>query len=248
MNIFRLPSGRRFSLLGEKKTAPAPTLFVFAGRIENSLEGEDYNKAGLILARAGYLCASLDLPCHGEDVKEGEQAGSLKGWRTRLEKGESLLGDFLAGSSEALDYLIQEGYTSSQDVAACGTSRGGFAALHFAAAEPRVRCVAAFAPVADLRALSEFAGMEKHPGTVSVSLHNVADKLAGRAVWLCIGNNDQRVSTDNAIALTRKIVEASVGLSKPANVELHVMVTEGHRIHDTAHPEAAAWILSQVGR
>jgi hypothetical protein len=41
-------------------------------------------------------------------------------------------------------------------------------------------------------------------------------------------------------------VEASVARKGSADVELHVMPTVGHRIHATAHDEAAAWILAQL--
>jgi predicted esterase len=105
-----------------------------------------------------------------------------------------------------------------------------------------VSSVAAFAPVTDLLALTEFRGMEDHKATKAASLLHQAGKLAGRPVWVCIGNNDQRVNTDHLIALTRKIVAASAEQKKPAPVELHVMPTLGHRIHDTAYDEAALWI------
>ena len=52
--------------------------------------------------------------------------------------------------------------------------------------------------------------MEKHAGTRSLSIINSADKLAGRPIWLCIGNNDERVDTDKAIAFTRKVVAEAV--------------------------------------
>ena len=62
-----------------------------------------------------------------------------------------------------------------------------------------VKCVAAFAPVTDLLALREFRGMEKHAATRSLAIINYADKLAGRPIWLCIGNQDDRVDTDKCL-------------------------------------------------
>src|SRR5207237_9901005 len=136
---------------------------VFAASAEESLGSADFNKVWRLLGRQGYLCVSLDVPCHGEDQKAKENG--LAGWRVRLEKGDTLIPGFVAKASAVLDHLIKEGYTDPRRVAACGTSRGGFIALHFAAAEPRVRCVAAFAPVTNLLALREFAGMETHRAT-----------------------------------------------------------------------------------
>ena len=157
--ILQTESSIRFGLLGEKGPTLAPTLFVFATAIEGTLGSDDFVKVGRILGKDGYLCVSLDIPCHGQDAKPGEAVNALSCWRSRLEKGNDLVPGFVAKASAVLDYLIQEGYTDPHQVAACGTSRGGFIALHFAAAEPRVKSVAAFAPVTDLLALSEFAGM-----------------------------------------------------------------------------------------
>jgi len=244
ITVLKTPDGVRFGVRGEKPSTPAPTLFVFATGIEQTLDNEDFNKVGRLLAEKGWLSVALDLPCHGKDVKPKEPAG-LDGWRYRLEQGDDLVPSFTTKASAVLDFLIKEGYTDPKQVAACGTSRGGFIALHFAAAEPRVKCVAAFAPVTDLLALREFHGMEKHAGTRALALSNIANKLAGRPVWLCIGNNDERVDTDKAIAFTRKVVAESASGKKPAPVELHVMPTVGHRIHATAHEEAARWMASQ---
>jgi hypothetical protein len=115
-------------------------------------------------------------------------------------------------------------------------------ALNWAAEEPRVGWAAAFAPVSDLLVVTEFRGLEKNPLTRSLALVEHANKLAGRPVWVCIGNNDARVGTDQLIAFTRKVVETSLADKKRALVELHVMPSIGHSIHDTAHEEVAAWL------
>jgi len=245
VRLLRTPSGVRFGLLGDKGKSPAPTLFVFAGGIEDSLKSADYNRIGRLLAKQGYLCVSLDLPCHGHDVNAKEPAG-LDGWRQRIAQGEDMVAKFTGRATAVLDHLIKEGYTHPHRVAVCGTSRGGFLALHFSVADPRVRCVAAFAPVTDLLVLREFAKADKPKRARTLALIRHADKLAGRAVWLCIGNHDERVGTDEAIALTRKVVKAAVAQKKPALVELHVMPTVGHRIHGTAHGEAAAWVAARL--
>ena len=133
VKILQTDSGIRFGLLGEKGSTPAPTLFVFAMRVEETLGDDDYVKVGRILGKDGYITVSLDLPCHGPDARPGETANSMSGWRSRLENGEDFVADFVAKASGVLDYLIREGYTDSHQVAASGTSRGGFIALQFAA-------------------------------------------------------------------------------------------------------------------
>jgi dienelactone hydrolase len=245
VNILHTPGGVRFGLLGQKGAAPAPTLFTFAQKIEATLESPSFASVGHELGEHGFLLASLDLPCHGNDVRQDEEPG-LTGWRVRLERGDELVPPFLAQVSEVLDLLIHEGYTDSEKVVACGTSRGGFIALHFAAADPRVRCVVAFAPVTDLLALREFDGMDTHQATRALSVIRHADRLAGKAVWICIGLDDQRVSTESCIALARRIAEAAVVRGLEPNVELHVAPPVGHSVPPSAHGLAAAWLLAHV--
>lgn len=245
MTILQTPSGINFGLLGEKGGSPAPTLIVIAGDIKGTLGSDDYNKVGRILANEGFISVALDIPCHGADVKPGEPEG-LKGWRARLEKGDNFVAAYCKKMTEVLDYLIKEGYTDPKKIFVAGTSRGGFMSLHVMAAEPRVRCAVAFAPVAELPILNEFKGMENDPLTKSIALPSIVDKLAGRPIWICIGNNDQRVGTDSVIAFTRKVVAASLAQKKPAPISIHVMQTEGHAIHKTAHEEAAAWIAAKL--
>lgn len=245
--VLQTRDGVSFALLGDKPKTPAATLFVFALDMQGTLNGDAYNKIGRLLFKDGFLSVALDIPCHGADLRDGEKAGNLAGWRTRLEKGDDLLGGLSKRVSTVLDHLIKEGYTDEKRVAAAGTSRGGFVAMHMAVAEPRIRAVVAFAPVTDLLAIREFAGMDKHEPTRALSLLNHADKLAGRALWLCIGNQDERVSTDQSIALTRKVVAASTARKTPIiPVDLHVIGTVGHSIHATAHDEAAAWLRTQL--
>lgn len=239
--LLKTPSGIRYGILGKKGDKPAPTLFVFATALDESLSQADFNKVGHVLARQGVLCVALDVPCHGQDRNAGEPEG-LAGWRTRLEKNDDLIPSFARKASGVLDHLIKEGYTAADKVAACGTSRGGFIALHWAAAEPRVGAVIAFAPVSDLLVLTEFRKMENRAHAKALALIHHADKLVGRPLWTCIGNDDQRVSTDHLIAFTRKLVEAARAQKKTAPVELHVMPSAGHSIHDSAHEESAAWI------
>jgi dienelactone hydrolase len=247
ISIQQTAGGVRFGLLGSKGTTPAPTLFILAGSLEDALGNDDFAKVGRLLLKKGFVCVSVDVPCHGKDLKGSKQTG-IAGWRERLENGQDLVLPFTKNVSAVLDHLIKEGITDGKRVAICGTSRGGFMAVHAAAAEPRIRCVAAFAPVTDLLALREFTGMEKNAPTRNLDLRKHADKLAGRSLWLCIGNNDQRVGTDQAIDFTRKVVAASAAQKKPADLQLHVMDTIGHRIHASAHEEAAAWFAIRLAK
>jgi dienelactone hydrolase len=131
------PGGTEFGILGTKPPAPAPVLFLFAADVERTLTDSAYNRVATLLAERGFVCVSLDAPCHGKDNKENA-ANPLATWRTRIEKGDDLVGGFNAKCTQVLDYLVAEHYADPARVAAAGISRGGFLAVHWAAAEPRV--------------------------------------------------------------------------------------------------------------
>lgn len=247
--LHKLQSGQRFGLAGvrpdgTKPAHPAPTLLVFAGAIEDTLGNDVYNRIGRLLVEQGWICVALDVPCHGGDHRQGEPEG-IQGWATRIKQGEDVMAGLAGHTRELLDYLIAEGYTDPRRIAAAGTSRGGFSALHVAAADPRIRCVAAFAPVSELAIVDEFASLRDNELLRSLDLFRHSEKLADRPIWLCIGNGDERVGTDALIKLARELTAAADRLQKPSDVDLHVVNSRGHSIHPTAHEEAAAWVAKQ---
>jgi esterase FrsA len=248
MKILTTPESIRFGLIGRKKSSPCPTLLMLGHSIENMLGNKDFNPPALILQRQGFIAVSVDAPGHGQDLREGEADDNLKlSWRPRLLRGERMIDKFAKKVSLLLNYLIRNRYTDPRRIAALGISRGGFLALHLAAREKRVGCVAAVAPVVDLLAVREFGGLDRHPVFKALHLVNYTRKLANLPIWICIGNNDDRVDTDRAFQFVRKLVIDSADGKKPVDVQIHVMPTLGHAAHATAYPEAAAWILGKLG-
>ena len=226
---------------------PAPTLMVFAHGIEEMRKQPVYTEVARILAAKGWISVVVDPPCHGEDTRDGEPA-QLDGWRHRLEAREKFVATFTAKASSVLDQLIQDGIADPRRLAACGTSRGGFLAYHFAAADPRIKAVAGISPVTRLTALREFSTTTHRDEAEQLNVTNLAPTLAGRAVWLSIGNNDARVNTDDAIEFTRAVVRASARPELPnavIPVELLVAPTPGHSKIDQAHELLAVWFVNQ---
>lgn len=236
-------SGVSFGIWPQVPDRPAPTLFIFATTVEGTLDQEVYRKAGNILAPRGYLCVAVDLPCHGPERRTGEPDG-LAGWRYRSDQGEDFMADLTSRCKAVVDHLIEVGWTDPEKLAACGTSRGGFSALHFAAAEPRVKCVAAYSPVTELTALSEFGGEgTRHPIVAKLAIHEYGRQLAGRGVWIIIGDRDARVDTDHAIRLARQLTMVALEQGQPALVDLHVLSQpNGHTVPDGAAEQSAEWI------
>ena len=97
--------------------------------------------------------------------------------------------------------------------------------------------VAAFAPVTDLAALSEFAALTDNPLVRRLALTHGTEALAGRAAWIIIGDADARVGTDKVVAFAHALAAAS-----PAgNVTLRVAPVPGHHSLPQWHVEAAEW-------
>lgn len=244
--ILETPKGVRFGIWGTKVSYPAPTLFVFSATIGESLGDPYYRQCGAALAERGFLCVSLDLPGHGLD-RRADEPGGLRAWRVRSDRGEDFVTPFTQQVRHVLDYLIQAGYTNPERIAACGTSRGGFMALHVTAVEPRIRATAAFAPVTALGTLREFHGATNTDHVDELSLVARAGAMAGRSLWLVIGDRDERVGTDDAIAFARQVTKLSLAQAKPADVTLIVRPEpKGHTTPVGSPALAAAWIAAKL--
>jgi len=244
--LLKTKAGLRYGVWPKLPEQPVPTLFILGSSVEEVLNVPYFRQCGNQLAKQGVLCVSVDLPGHGEDVRTGEPGG-LDSWRSRCEKGE----DFVAPATDhfraVLDELIELKYADPNRIAVCGTSRGGYMAVQFAAADERVRCVAAFAPVTALMALREFHTLPDRDLADRLSLNGVTEKLAGRAVWLIIGDRDERVSTDASIAFCRAVTNASLKQNKPAQVDLHVIAEpRGHTTPPGATELATSWFERQL--
>ena len=242
VQTYKTESGVQFGSWGELPGEPVATLFVLASTIEETLGSDYFRQSGNELSKQGYLLISIDLPCHGKQHRSGEPKG-LAGWPYRCLHGENFVDETNKRLSAILDYLIKQGHTDPQKIAICGTSRGGYLALQFAAYDSRVKAVAAFAPVTDLAALREFQGIEKNAIVQSLALSNQAENLAGRPVWIVIGDRDKRVGTDHAISLARRITNASLAKKMDSKVEFHVIAEPlGHTVPKGSAGQAAKWI------
>jgi dienelactone hydrolase len=257
MTVLRLPDGVRFGIVGERQARPAPTLFLLAHSLETMETDPHYTDAGRLLIPYGFIGVALDPPAHGEDLRPGEprgMAGGMVAWRQRLERGEDFITPFVDHARRVLDYLIKEGYADPTRIGAIGISRGGFLAGHLAAADSRVKVIVGLSPLVDLTALTEFGGTPSAAAAEKLSLIHLVPKLAGRSVWLGIGNTDTRVDADRVIAFARALVHASVGQKDHPIVPVELVVGQsvhagsfGHYAVEQADTLAANWILKQFG-
>ena len=254
--LLKTPGGIRFALAGPEQPRRAPLLFVLGADCRLSLEREDFNEVGALLAPKGYLQAAIDTPGHGDDRRPGEPEG-IAAWRTRLEKGENPIAAFVESLRTVLTHLIDQGWVDPERVGVAGSSRGGFLALHAAAGDPRLRYVVAFAPVSDLLAVREFNGMVNPASARALDIMPLAEKLTGRSLLISIGHNDQRVGTQHVIDFALRLMQLA---APPGKVMTHFWSSDevkfilspseganGHSTYRHAHDDAAAWILQRTG-
>jgi len=243
------PDGVEYGLWNAtSRTEAAPTLFVLASSTDETLGDKYFRQCGNQLAEQGWLCVTIDLPCHGKQAIDGEPSG-LQGWSHRLANGEDIVAECNERLSKVLNHLINKGITDPNRIAACGTSRGGFLAIHLAAFDKRVKCAAAFAPVTDPAVVREFVANADHPLVKKVSLTHQADQLAGRPVWVVIGDQDDRVGTDRAFEFAQAVTAASRNKKIDSRIELHIMPEpRGHTTPRGSAERAAKWILQQFSR
>lgn len=244
IQISATPEGIRFGWVGAKPIGPAPTVFIFGAAIEEELTAPHVLDALIPLGEAGVLCIALDLPGEGADRRLTEPT-HLHGWRFRLDHGEDVAADLVRRASAVLNHLVARGYTDPLKVAVFGTSRGAFMAFHFAAAEPRVRHVAGFAPVTDLLVLREFQDMVDDHQTRALTASRLAARLYDRGIFIIIGSTDYRVSTHLAIQFTERVIEEAAAHGRQPRIELHVEPADGHRSPAGSYPMAARWMLKQ---
>jgi pimeloyl-ACP methyl ester carboxylesterase len=236
-------SDASFAMLPAHAGKPAPTLLLLAMAGADTLCTEPYCRVGRLLHAQGWNVVSLDLPCHGADRRAGEPT-ELAGWAARVKAGEDIVAAFQKRVNDVVGHLVTTGVTDPARIAAAGTSRGGFMAFHAAAGNPLIRAVAAFSPVTDLVALSEFAGQENNPLATRLALVNAAEALAGRAVWITIGNADERVGTDKAVTFAEALKNAALAQKLTPRVTLRVLPTPGHSSLPEWHDDAALWLAN----
>jgi dienelactone hydrolase len=232
---------------GGRLAADPLLLLNFATDRATSLHDPLYGDPVRRLLEAGHRAASFDVPAHGERI---DAAGKgIEGLRERLLAGRDPFAGFVDDGRAVIDECIRRGLAKPGQIVVCGNSRSGYGALRLAAADSRISAVAALAPVTDWRELREFAAVREIPAVAALALENYAVSLAGRPVYMALGNADRRVGTAAYARLVQRLagIEADRGLATSRLCLLIVDDSPGHTLADRWSAEAARFLIAHGG-
>ena len=227
--------------------ADAALLLAFGGTRQAVLDGDSGFAPALHFVRAGHRVLSFDLPNHGDFVDQYGQ--SIDGICAAFVAGDDPFARFVDHGKAAIDACVERGLARPGRIFACGGSRGGYCALRLAAAEKRIDGVAGLAPVTDWRILREFDAVKERADVAGLALHNWAVELAGRPVYLAIGNHDHRVGTHACVELALRIFEEEKPVEEGAStVEVHVVQAAAHALPENWEIEGSRFLLRRCDK
>lgn len=230
-----------------EKLAKHPLLLVFlsADRHSSMPDGR-YGGPGRIFLEHGHRVVSFDLPAHGERVDR--HGAGIAGLAALVAAGEAPFDRIVADGRAVIDECLRRGWAEEGRIVVAGVSRGGYCALRLAAEDMRVGAVAAFAPVTDWGMLAEFAVQRKSPAVAALKLSRFADRLAGRRVYLAIGNLDLRVGTDSCTLFVLALNQAE-RVRGVARSRLRYVIADDsvdHRVADKWREAGMMFLLGET--
>jgi esterase FrsA len=206
---------------GEKLADDPLVLLNFSADRKSSLVEGRYGGIVRPFLEQGHRVVSFDLPSHGDRVDEC--GSSIAGLAASVDAGKKPFDVFVEDGKLVMDELIKRGLAKPGRIMVCGVSRAGYCALRLAAADDRIAAATALAPCTDWSVVREFAAIKDKPEVTALSLPNYADKLAGKRIYVAIGNADSRVGTDSCTRVILAVNEAERkrGL-KTSGIRYHV--------------------------
>lgn len=221
---------------------PMLLLFLSAER-QSSMPDGRYGAPGRLFLEQGHRVVSFDLPAHGERVDE--HGSNIAGLAALVAAGKKPFDVIVADGRAVIDECLRRGLVEKGGIVAAGVSRGGYCALRLAVADERISAVAAFAPVSDWRVLTEFAAIKDRPETAALALSNFAQQLAGRRIYVAIGNYDLRVGTDACTRFVLALFEAEQAQAvKKSSLRYLVMDdSPGHALAAKWRTEGVSFLL-----
>lgn len=148
---------------------------------------------GPLLAEAGFVTLSIDMPTFGDRQVPNENSLS----KALLWQGRTLMGKMLGDLLAAFDWLAARNDVDPGRIAAVGLSMGATHAFFLGAVEPRLARIAHLCCYADWATLVETGAHDLHghymtvPGLLAkTSTGEIAGLIAPRPQLICIGEAD----------------------------------------------------------
>lgn len=228
-----------------ERLARQPMLLVYlsADRASSMPDGR-YGAPGKAFLEQGHRIVSFDLPAHGDRVDA--HGSGIAGLAALVAAGKKPFDLLVADGRAVIDECLRRGLAETGRIVAAGVSRGGYSALRLAAADERIVAVAAFAPPADWREITEFAAQKDRPEAAALALENFAPQLAGRRIYIAVGNHDSRVGTDVCTRFVAAISreERRQGLEKSGLRYLVVDDSPGHALAAKWRAEGIQFLMN----
>ena len=184
---------------------------------------------------AGHHVLSFDLPHHGERVQD-EYGESLAGMARAYLDGQDPFEQFITDGQAALDICQEKGIGDNGKIVAYGVSRAGYCCLRLAAADLRVRAVAGLSPVTDWGLIEEFTKVCPPAKAQPLHIDHWVTELADRAVYLCVGSQDDAVGTSACVGFAMKLFQ-----EQRDSLPEDTLLNELHVVNSPRHSPARYW-------
>ncbi len=163
----------------------------------------------------------------------GSMPGDLAKLRDMVLQGPDPFEEFVTIARAVLKHCVDQKWAKPDRIVVTGISRYAYLAFRLMAADEQFKIGGGFAPVTDWRDLSEFGPQRDSKQIADLRLSLLADKLAGKKIFLSIGNHDERVST---LSCCHFFLDLNAANQKrgfdPSLVDLFVTPDLGHTCGD----------------
>ena len=155
---------------------------------------------------------------------------SLELFRDRIMEGTDPTVAFIERAKAVLDHCVDQKWVDPGRIVVTGISRFGYYAFRLMAVDDRLNIGGGFSPVTDWRDLSEFQEQRDLDVVADLRLSLWADKLAGKKIYMAIGNHDERVGTLSCAQFFLDLNKANQKKGSDGSlVDFFITPDEGHR-------------------
>ena len=215
------------------------------------MEGRYYLQSpwGPMLARAGYVSLSIDMPSSGERHQISESSAA----KAAIWYGRSLIGQMVSDHAAALTYLASRNDVDASRIGGFGISLGSTLTYWLAALDTRLKAIAHLCCYADYATLVELGAHDNHgiyllvPGLLNhTSTGEMAGMVAPRAQLICLGEEDELtppLSIERAVPITSGMYETAGAANK---LEIFLQPGVAHQETQEMHDLVMAFFAREL--